>query len=143
MEELAEMINAHKYQDNTISMSGEALKATIDKHNGYVEAGSDPDFGKVIDTGVMMKIDRGPYYAVPQWPSVHHTMGGLAITEKTEVQDIWGKIIPGLYAAGEVTGGVHGTNRLGSNAIPDAVAHGYIAGQVSVLGTVPDFVPAE
>lgn len=143
LEELAEMINAHKYQDNTISMSGEALKATIDKHNSYVEAGSDPDFGKVIDTGVMMKIDRGPYYAVPQWPSVHHTMGGLAITEKTEVQDIWGKIIPGLYAAGEVTGGVHGTNRLGSNAIPDAVAHGYIAGQVSVLGTVPDFVPAE
>ncbi|MPM26201.1 Urocanate reductase [bioreactor metagenome] len=67
-------------------------------------------------------------------------MGGLTITERTEVQDIWGKVIPGLYAAGEVTGGVHGTNRLGSNAIPDAMVHGYIAGEVAVTGNVPDFV---
>jgi fumarate reductase flavoprotein subunit len=88
----------------------------------------------------MIKIDRGPYYAIPQWPSVHHTMGGLVINEKTEVKDIWDNVIPGLYAAGEVTGGVHGTNRLGSNAIPDALVHGYIAGQVAAVGTLPDFV---
>ena len=55
----------------------------------------------------MIKIDRGPYYAIPQWPSVHHTMGGLVINEKTEVKDIWDNVISGLYAAGEVTGGVH------------------------------------
>lgn len=140
LEELAEIINAHQYKEKSINMSGETLKATIDTHNGYIDAGKDPDFGKVIDKGVMLKTDKGPYYAIPQWPSVHHTMGGLTITEKTEVQDIWGKVIPGLYAAGEVTGGVHGTNRLGSNAIPDAMVHGYIAAEVAVTGNVPDFV---
>jgi fumarate reductase flavoprotein subunit len=143
LEELTTMINNHEYKDTTINMTAEALVETINTHNGYVEAGNDPDFGKVIDKGVMMKIENGPYYAIPQWPSVHHTMGGLTITEKTEVQDIWGAVIPGLYAAGEVTGGVHGTNRLGSNAIPDAIVHGYIAGQVASVGTVPDFVPED
>lgn len=141
IEELVKMINDHKYKDGTISMTAEQLTATINGHNGYVTAGIDPDFKKVIDKGVMLKIENGPYYAIPQWPSVHHTMGGLTITEKTEVQDIWGKVIPGLYAAGEVAGGVHGTNRLGSNAIPDAAVHGYIAGQVAAKGTVPDFIP--
>ncbi|MPW25633.1 flavocytochrome c [Alkalibaculum sp. M08DMB] len=141
LEELAEMINAHSYMDNKIDMSAKTLVDTIKTHNGYVKAGKDPDFNKSIDKGVMLTIESGPYYAVPQWPSVHHTMGGLTINEKTEVQDIWGNVIPGLYAAGEVTGGVHGTNRLGSNAIPDAAVHGIIAGQVAAKGTVPDFVP--
>lgn len=140
LEELADIINSNKYKDGTISMNRETLKSTIETHNGYVEAGKDPDFGKVIDKGVMLKIEKGPYYAIPQWPSVHHTMGGLTITEKTEVQDIWGNVIPGLYAAGEITGGVHGTNRLGSNAIPDALVHGYIAAEVSVTGNLPEFV---
>lgn len=143
LEELAQIINDHQYAGNTINMSGQTLKETIERHNGFVENGSDPEFGKVIDKGVMLKIEQGPYYAIPQWPSVHHTMGGLTITERTEVQDIWGEVIPGLYAAGEVTGGVHGTNRLGSNAIPDAAVHGYIAGQVAVTGNVPDFVPKQ
>ncbi|MBF9015121.1 MULTISPECIES: flavocytochrome c [unclassified Oceanispirochaeta] len=142
LEELAAMINERTYQGETINMDGKDLVETIRIHNGYVKNGSDPDFGKVIDKGVMMTIDQGPFYAIPQWPSVHHTMGGVAITPKTEVQDIWGNVIPGLYAAGEVVGGVHGTNRLGSNAIPDAVSHGYISGQVCASGTVPDFVPA-
>ncbi len=141
LEELVKMINAHQYKNNKVNMSAETLKNTINIHNGYVKAGKDPDFNKKIDKGVMLTIEKGPYYAIPQWPSVHHTMGGLAITEKTEVQDIWGKVIPGLYAAGEVTGGVHGTNRLGSNAIPDAAVHGTIAGHVAVKGTVPDFIP--
>jgi len=140
LEELADIINSNKYKDGTISMNRETLKSTIETHNGYVDAGKDPDFGKVIDKGVMLKIEKGPYYAIPQWPSVHHTMGGLTITEKTEVQDIWGNVIPGLYAAGEITGGVHGTNRLGSNAIPDALVHGYIAAEVSVTGNLPEFV---
>ena len=140
-EELVKMINAHQYKDNKINMSAETLAKTIGTHNGYVKAGVDPDFNKKIDKGVMLTIERGPYYAIPQWPSVHHTMGGLTVSEKTEVQDIWNKVIPGLYAAGEVTGGVHGTNRLGSNAIPDAAVHGTIAGHVAVKGTVPDFIP--
>ncbi|AOY78048.1 flavocytochrome c [Clostridium formicaceticum] len=141
LEELVEIINAHTYKDSKINMSAETLIDTIKTHNGYVAEGYDPDFNKVIDKGVMLKIESGPYYAIPQWPSVHHTMGGLTINERTEVQDVWGKVIPGLYAAGEVVGGVHGTNRLGSNAIPDAAVHGIIAGQVAAKGTVPDFVP--
>ena len=143
LEDLVAQINAHQYKDQTIAMTAETLKETLKVHNGYVDQGKDPDFGKVIDKGVMLKIESGPYYAIPQWPSVHHTMGGLAITEKTEVLDIWNKVIPGLYAAGEVTGGVHGTNRLGSNAIPDAAVHGWIAGEVAVKGTVPAFVPKQ
>jgi len=142
LEELAAEINKRPYQGHTIDMDGKDLVETIRIHNGYVENGADPDFGKVIDKGIMMTIDQGPFYAIPQWPSVHHTMGGLAITPRTEVQDFWGNVIPGLYAAGEAVGGIHGTNRLGSNAIPDSVSHGYIAGQVCATGNVPDFVPA-
>lgn len=140
LEQLAAEINKRTYKGHKVDMSGAVLAQTIATHNGYVDAGKDPDFGKRIDAGVMMKIEKGPFYAIPQWPSVHHTMGGLTITPKTEVQDIWGKVIPGLYAAGEVTGGIHGTNRLGSNAIPDACVHGYIAGQVAADGTLPAFI---
>jgi len=141
LEGLVEVINDHTYQGESINMSAESLIETIETHNRYVERGEDPDFGKVIDTGIMMKIDEGPYYAIPQWPSVHHTMGGVKITPNTEVQDMWGNVIPGLYAAGEIVGGIHGTNRLGSNAVVDAVSHGYIAGQYAVTGTLPEFVP--
>jgi len=141
LEELADMINDHEYQGESVSMPGESLNETILDHNSYVADGEDPEFGKQIDTGSMLSIDEGPYYAVPQWPSVHHTMGGLTISDRTEVQDIYGEVIPGLFAAGEVVGGVHGSNRLGSNAIPDAAVHGYIAGQMAAEGTLPEFVP--
>ncbi len=143
LEDLVKQINDHQYQGKSVAMTAETLQQTIDTHNGYVEQGEDPDFGKVIDKGVMLKIEEGPYYAVPQWPSVHHTMGGLEINARTEVIDIWNHVIPGLYAAGEVSGGVHGTNRLGSNAIPDAAVHGWIAGEVAATGNVPAFVPKE
>lgn len=138
-EELVEMINAHEYKDNKVNMKAETLKKTIEIHNGYVDEGIDPDFNKTIDSA-MFKTEEAPYYAIPQWPSVHHTMGGLTISEDTEVQDIWGEIIPGLYAAGEVVGGVHGTNRLGSNAIADAAVHGIIAGSLAAKGELPDFI---
>jgi len=143
LEELVGIINSHKYADNEINIPAENLINTIEKHNDYVRKGEDPDFDKRIDKGVAETIEEGPYYAIPQWPSVHHTMGGLKITPRTEVQDMWGNVIPGLYAAGEVVGGVHGTNRLGSNAIPDAAAHGLIAGQKAADGTLPEFVPEE
>lgn len=143
LEGLVEVINDHTYQGESINMPAENLIQTIETHNEYVARGEDPDFGKVIDKGIMMKIEEGPYYAIPQWPSVHHTMGGLKITPRTEVQDIWGEVIPGFYAAGEVVGGIHGTNRLGSNAVVDCVSHGVIAGQFAVTGTLPEFVPAD
>lgn len=101
--------------------------STIEKHNEYLKAGKDPQFNKPF-TKVMMAFDGGPYYGVAQWPSVHHTMGGLRINPKAQVIDIFGAPILGLYAAGEATGGVHGNNRLGANAIPDAVVFGRVAG---------------
>ena len=140
LEDLAKEINKRTYDGKSVSMPGSNLAATIKKHNGYVKNGSDPDFGKRIDKGIMMTIESGPYYAIPQWPSVHHTMGGLNITPKTEVRDIYGNVIPGLFAVGEVVGGIHGTNRLGSNAVADCCANGYIAGQYAATGTLPDFI---
>ena len=140
LEDLAKEINKRTYDGKSVSMPGANLAATIKKHNGYVKNGSDPDFGKRIDKGIMMTIESGPYYAIPQWPAVHHTMGGLNITPKTEVRDIYGNVIPGLFAVGEVVGGIHGTNRLGSNAVADCCANGYIAGQYAATGTLPDFI---
>ena len=105
-----------------------ALEDTIKKHNAYLKNGKDTEFNKPI-TPQMVKLEKGPYYGVPQWPAVHHTMGGLRITPKAQVVDVFGETIPKLFAAGEICGGVHGSNRLGSNAIPDAVVFGRIAGR--------------
>lgn len=104
-----------------------ALVETIKKHNQYLKDGKDPEFNKPI-TKQMLTMEKGPFYGIAQWPSVHHTMGGLRISPKAQVIDIWGKPIPKLYAAGEVTGGIHGSNRLGSNAIADCVTFGRVAG---------------
>ena len=139
-EELAAAINAYPIQGQFPQVTAENLKATIEKHNGFIDAGKDDDFGKVM-TNTMVKVENGPYYALSQFPSVHHTMGGLVINVHTEVKDIYGNVIPGLYAAGEVTGGIHGTNRLGSNADADSCGTGYISGYYVSTGTMPEFVP--
>jgi fumarate reductase flavoprotein subunit len=139
LEELADKMNAFAVKGQYPTVSAENLKATIEKHNSYIDEGVDPDFGKVM-AKTMVKIEDGPYYALPQFPSVHHTMGGVVINEKTEVKDIYGNIIPGLYAAGEVAGGVHGTNRLGSNADADACAYGYEAGYYVATGDLPEYL---
>lgn len=142
LDELAEKINAFAIKGQYPTVTGENLKATIEKHNSYIDSGVDPDFGKVM-ASTMVKIEEGPYYAIPQFPSVHHTMGGLVINTNTNVVDIYGQPIAGLFAAGEVTGGVHGTNRLGSNADADACSFGYISGYFVSTGKLPDFIPAE
>lgn len=110
-----------------LKIPAQNLVETVKKHNQYLKDGKDPEFNKPI-TNAMIPLEKGPFYAVAQWPAVHHTMGGVRINEKAQVIDIWGRVIPKFYAAGEVTGGVHGSNRLGSNAIPDCVVHGRIAG---------------
>ena len=74
-------------------------------------------------------IDTAPYYAAARVPTVHHTMGGVRINVNAQVLDENGNVIPGLYAAGEVTGGIHGSNRLGGNALTDTVVFGRIAGE--------------
>ncbi len=135
MEEIEKGIAKGRFiKANTIEELAQKLKMpvnnlveTVKKHNQYLKDGKDPDFNKPI-TKAMIPLEKGPFYAVAQWPAVHHTMGGIRINEKAQVIDIWGKVIPKFYAAGEVTGGVHGSNRLGSNAIPDCVVHGRIAG---------------
>ena len=102
-----------------------AFAETMEKWNGCVEAKNDPDFGR---TSFANPLNTAPYYAVKVTAGVHHTMGGLKINANTEVLNEKGEVIPGLFAAGEVTGGVHGANRLGGNAVADFTVFGRIAG---------------
>ena len=102
-----------------------AFAETMEKWNGYVEAKNDPDFGR---TSFANPLNTAPCYAVKVTAGVHHTMGGLKINANTEVLNEKGEVIPGLFAAGEVTGGVHGANRLGGNAVADFTVFGRIAG---------------
>lgn len=110
-----------------LGLPSDVLVDTINKHNQYLKDKKDPEFNKAIND-IMLPIDEGPFYGIAQWPAVHHTMGGLRINKNAQVIDIWRKPIPRLYACGEVTGGIHGANRLGGNAIADCVVFGRIAG---------------
>lgn len=101
------------------------LQETLDTWNGAVAAGKDDAFGR---TSFAEALDTAPYYAIKIAPGVHHTMGGIEINTNAEVLNVDGEVIPGLFAAGEVTGGVHGANRLGGNAVADIVVFGRIAG---------------
>ena len=105
-----------------------AFAETMNTWNGYVEAKNDPDFGR---TSFANPLDTAPYYAIKVTAGVHHTMGGLKIDTNTEVLDADGNAIPGLFAAGEITGGVHGANRLGGNAVADFTVFGRIAGKAA------------
>jgi fumarate reductase flavoprotein subunit len=110
-----------------LGIPAEALQETITNHNKFIAEGKDPDFNKPM-TKNMLPIVNGPFYAVAQWPAIHHTMGGLRINASAQVIDIWGNPIPRLNAAGEACGGVQGSNRLGGNATTDCVVFGRIAG---------------
>ncbi|WP_163372103.1 NADH-dependent flavin oxidoreductase [Endozoicomonas acroporae] len=99
---------------------------TIGRYNSFVEQGHDPDFHK---SALGLKVEQAPFYATPRQPSVHHTMGGLKIDTQARVINKAGDVIPGLYAAGEVTGGIHAGNRLGGNALIDIFTFGRIAGE--------------
>ena len=107
-------------------MPAEAFAATMNAWNGYVAEKNDPDFGRVSFT---KPLDTAPFYAIKVTAGIHHTMGGVKINTQTQVLTEAGEAIPGLYAAGEVTGGVHGANRLGGNAVSDFVVFGRIAGE--------------
>ncbi|MDR7870221.1 MAG: flavocytochrome c [Tissierellaceae bacterium] len=118
IEELAEQIG----------IDPQVLRETHDTFNSYVAAGKDKDFGRSL---FGKPLDKAPFYASPRVPTVHHTMGGLEIDLETHVLDKNGDRIPGLLAAGEVTGGIHGTNRLGGNALVDIHVFGKTAGEVA------------
>ena len=108
-----------------LEIPADAFTTTMETWNGYVAEKSDPDFGR---TSFAAPLDTAPFYAVKVTAGIHHTMGGLKIDSATHVINEDGEIIPGLFAAGEVTGGVHGGNRLGGNAVADFVVFGRIAG---------------
>ena len=101
------------------------LKATMAQYAKDQAAGKDSCCGR---TKMERPLNKAPYYAILITPAVHHTMGGVKINTKAEVIDVNGKVIPGYFAAGEVTGGVHGGNRLGGNAQADIIVFGRIAG---------------
>ncbi len=138
---IAEMIKlGQAYSGDTVGelaqktgMDPEKLQASIDTYNDVVT-------GKVKEDRFSFKkatrddkpMTEGPYYASPMIPAVHHTMGGLKINPDTRVLDKDGKPIPGLFAAGEVAGGVHGSNRVGGNGIADAMVYGRIAGETAL-----------
>ncbi len=108
-----------------LGMDPKVLTETVENYNSYVDAGHDPEFNKgAFD----LKVEVPPFYATPRKPAVHHTMGGLRIDEEARVLDKDGNVIEGLYAAGEVSGGIHAGNRLGGNALADIFTFGRIAG---------------
>lgn len=117
IEELAEKIN----------IDPAVLAATLAEWNEAVAAENDSGFERT--TGMEHDLATAPYYAIKIAPGVHHTMGGVKINTSCEVISTSGEVIPGLFAAGEVTGGIHGGNRIGGNAVADIVVFGRIAGQ--------------
>lgn len=116
IEELAKKINVPEAD----------LKATLDTWNQAVADKKDAEFGR--ETAMDYDLTEGPFYAIQIAPGIHHTMGGVKINTNTEVLSKDNKAIPGLYAAGELTGGLHGNNRIGGNAVADIIIFGRQAG---------------
>ncbi len=113
-----------------IDVDPKTLAETLNNWNKYVADQNDPDFGRT--TGMKNDLSQAPYYAIKIAPGIHHTMGGVHINTSAEVIDKDGNTIPGLFAAGEVVGGVHGGNRIGGNAVADIVVFGKIASDSAV-----------
>ena len=118
LEELAEKLG----------MDAATLQATVDAFNAAAEGGED-EFGRTLFSTTL---ENGPWVATARQACVHHTMGGVTIDTEARVLDEEGQAIAGLYAAGEVTGGIHGANRLGGNAVVDTVVFGKLAGETVV-----------
>lgn len=109
-----------------IGVDAKTLKATLDKYNEAVRTQKDLEFNK---TKFARELLGDKFYAIEVSPAVHHTMGGVRINTNAEVLGKNGRPIKGLYAAGEVTGGIHGANRIGGNAVTDITVFGKIAGE--------------
>ena len=121
-------------QGNTLSelasltgIPAESLMESIARYNAQQKEGVDNDFHRNA-TEMTAPLETAPFYAVRVKPAIHHTMGGLSVNTETQVLKTDGTPIPGLFAAGEVTGGLHGANRLGGNGVADIVVNGRLAG---------------
>lgn len=117
VEQLAEAIN----------LSPSVLATTLSHYTEMQQKGLDEDFGRAA-SAMTAPLNTAPYYAVGVTPAIHHTMGGIKVDQEMHVLRADGTAIPGLFAAGEVTGGLHGANRLGGNGVGDIVVNGKIAG---------------
>lgn len=124
LEELAEYIGCQNV---------DTLKATLAAYNEHVDSQTADEFGRTL---FETKFENGPWYVYPRSPAAHHTMGGVEIDLDCHVLNENGEIIPGLYAAGEITGVLHGGNRLGGNAIVDFTVYGRIAGTTAATEVV-------
>lgn len=111
---------------NELDMDPAVLENTITSYNEAVATGNDTEQGR---ESLSNSLEEGPFFAIPVTPGIHHTMGGLKINTNSEVLDTNDEVVTGLYAAGEVTGGIHGGNRIGGNAVLDIVVFGRVAGQ--------------
>lgn len=109
-----------------LDMPADALKATVEKYNASVDSAAADEFGRVSYGNKLM---TPPFYAYPRSPAAHHTMGGVDVDTACHALNKDGNVIPGLYCAGEITGNLHGGNRLGGNAIVDFTVFGRIAGE--------------
>ncbi len=132
--------SAKEYIANGMAVQGDTYEAlaeaigvdpatfveTMNTWNAAVASGVDSEFGR--NNGMDADLSTAPFYAIQIAPGIHHTMGGIKIDTETHVISTEGNVIPGLYAAGETTGGVHGGNRIGGNAVCDFVVFGRIAG---------------
>jgi fumarate reductase flavoprotein subunit len=110
---------------------GAGMAATLAAYNAAVAAGNDAEFGRTV---MPRALNAPPFFAIEIVPAIHHTMGGVKIDTETRVLNSAGAPIPGLYAAGEVVGGIHGNNRLGGNAMIDIIVFGRIAGVNAAAG---------
>ncbi len=115
---------------NRVDIPAAKLSESINRYNAQQKAGVDEDFGRSA-TEMTRPLETSPFYAVRVTPAIHHTMGGLSVNTETQVLRADGTPIPGLYAAGEVTGGLHGANRLGGNGVADIVVNGRLAGMIA------------
>ncbi|HIY92158.1 flavocytochrome c [Companilactobacillus sp. HBUAS56275] len=109
------------------NLNPQNLQETVEKWNQAVESKRDSEFKR--STGMERKISQGPFFAIHIAPAVHYTMGGVAINHNTQVLNTDNQVIKGLFAAGEVVGGLHGNNRIGGNSIAETVIFGRQAGQ--------------
>ena len=128
IEELGENIRT-QYPD----FDYEALAAEIERYNGFVDAGVDEDFGSfgfVGALGTPVKFTEPPFYAMPLSPAIEDVRGGLKINGESRVMNaITKEPIPGLFAAGEVTGGLHGYGYMSGTAFGKALIHAYVAAE--------------
>lgn len=110
-----------------LGIPADQFAQAVSRYNAWQKAGHDDDFGRSA-TGMPGALETAPFYAVRVKPAIHHTMGGLSVNTETQVLRADGTPIGGLYAAGEVTGGLHGANRLGGDGVADIVVNGRLAG---------------